>query len=58
LYWGGEYLHVRSKRGRQREREAASKVANKYSHMSMDELLAAQKQVMDALPTALHRDQK
>jgi hypothetical protein len=58
LYWGGEYLHVRSKRRREREREATLKVANKYSHMSMEELLTAQKQVMDALPSATRQDQK
>ena len=41
-----EYWHLRSKRREAAEKEAALKSANKYSKMSMDELLAAQKKAM------------
>jgi len=45
LFWLGEYWHLTSKRKELEQKQSAVKDANKYSNMSMDELLAAQKQV-------------
>jgi membrane protein insertase Oxa1/YidC/SpoIIIJ len=41
-----EYWHLKSKRQEAVEKEAAQKAVNKYSNLSMDELLAAQKKAM------------
>src|SRR4051812_33837492 len=46
LLWLGEHWHLRSKRRDAADKEAALKSANQYSHMSMDELLVAQKQAV------------
>jgi hypothetical protein len=45
LLWCGECWHLTAKRKEVEEKESAPKQANKYSNMSMDELLAAQKQL-------------
>lgn len=45
LFWCAEYWHLISKRKEAAEKETALKRANKYSNLSMDELLAAQKQL-------------
>ena len=45
LFWLAEYWHLTSKRKEKEQKESAVKEANQYSNMSMDELLAAQKQV-------------
>jgi hypothetical protein len=47
LFWLAEYWHLTSKRKDLEQKESAAKEANKYSNMSMDELLAAQKQIAD-----------
>jgi hypothetical protein len=41
-----EFWHLKSKRQETVEQEAALKDVNKYSNLSMDELLAAQKKAM------------
>lgn len=41
-----EYWHLKSKRQKAVEKEAAPKNVNKYSNLSIDELLAAQKKAM------------
>jgi hypothetical protein len=47
LFWLGEYWHLTSKRKELEQKQSAVKEANQYSNMSMDELLAAQKEVAD-----------
>ncbi len=47
LFWLGEYWHLISKRKEAEEKEAALGRANKYSHLSMNELLVTHKQVTD-----------
>jgi len=47
LWWLVDYWHLKSKQRDAREKAEAMKHANKYSHLTMDELLVAQKKMMD-----------
>ncbi len=47
LWWLGDYWHLKSKQRDVRERAMALKNANEYSHLTMEELLAKQKKIMD-----------
>src|SRR6186997_2992095 len=49
LWWLGEYWHLQSKQKEAVEKAEAAKRATKYSHLTMDELLVAQKKMMDEL---------
>lgn len=46
LWWGGDYMHLRAKAKLARDRAEAEKKLGKYVDMSMDELVAAQKQAL------------
>jgi hypothetical protein len=49
LWWLGDYWHLKSKRSDATMRTEKQKRADKYSHLTMDELLAAQKRNVDEL---------
>jgi hypothetical protein len=47
LWWAVDYWHLKSKRRDEIEEAAARKAATKYSHLTMDELLVAQRKMLD-----------
>jgi hypothetical protein len=47
LWWIGDYWHLKWKQRDARVKAEAIKHATKYSHLTMDELLVAQKKMMD-----------
>ena len=47
IWWLGEILHLRSQRNDEKDTKEKLESANKYSHLSMDELLVAQKRMMN-----------
>jgi len=47
LWWLGDFWHLKSKQKEEAEKPEAMKHPTKYSHLSMDELLTAQKRMMD-----------
>ena len=47
LWWIGDYWHLKWKQRDERERAEAMKHTTKYSHLTMDELLVAQKKMID-----------
>jgi hypothetical protein len=47
LWWIADYWHLKSKQRDAREKAEAMARATKYSHLTMDELLVAQKKMMD-----------
>jgi len=47
LWWIGDYWHLKSKQRDARERAEAMKHTTRYSHLTMNELLVAQKKMMD-----------
>lgn len=46
VWWLLDYWHIKSKQADARAKAEALKHANKYSHLTTDELLAAQKKVI------------
>lgn len=47
LWWVADYWHLKSNQRDAREKAEAMKHATKYSHLTMDELLVAQKKMMN-----------
>ena len=47
LWWLADYWHLQSKQRDEREKAEAAKHATKYGHLTMEELLVAQRKMMD-----------